>query len=681
MRILLGHNKLYYPSYGGGDRSNRLLMAALAARGHACRVVARLGQFTAEDRQRLVADLAARSVGPVAEQQDAVAFELDGVEVRVVTSARLMRAFFVAEIKSFAPDVVLTSTDDPAQLLLGAALEAGPPRVAYLARTTLDAPFGPDSAFPDESKAALLRRVDGVVGVSEYVAAYFRKWGAIDAVHLPISLLEPGPYPALARYDNEFVTLVNPCAVKGISILLALADRMPAVRFAAVPTWGTNAGDLEELRRRPNIEILEPVDDVNRLFARTRVLLVPSLWAEARSRIIPEALLRGTPVLASNVGGIPEAMLGLDYVLPVRPIQRYWRQLDDRRVPVAQTPPQDIGPWQDALAGLLTDRGRYEALSAQSRARALAYAEGLSVEPFEQFLAGIVRRPARRAAPPVKTGAVAGLERLSEEKRRLLALRLRKKGAEAAPAAEWFPPASSSGSASFRLFCFPAAGGGAAAFRGWADRLPPGILVCPARLPGRESRLAEPPLRHMEPLVTALGEAIADYLDLPFALFGHSMGAVIAFELARLLRDRGKPAPAALLVSGARAPRFRLGHVPPPEPAPEEFLRELERLEGLPPELRVNQELLRVVLPALQADAALYRGYVYREAPPLACPIRAYGGTEDPNVTPAQLEVWRQETVGDFRMRLFPGGHFFLDTARDEFLAALSADLAPLLGD
>lgn len=674
MRILLAHNKLYYPSHGGGDKSNRLLMEALASRGHQCCVVSRLGGLAGDDHQRLLADLARRSVPVSATGPDVAVFRHREVEVHVVLHPRETPALLAERIGTFAPDAVLTSTDDPSQLLLETALKAAGSRVVFLARTTLDVPFGPDCAYPSSAKTEVLRRVDGAVGVSHYVAGYLRRWGGLDAVHVPISLLEPGPYASLGRFDNEFVTLVNPCAVKGISILLALAERMPAVRFAAIPTWGANREDIQALRRHPNIVVLSPVDDIDRILARTRVLLVPSLWAEARSRIIPEAMLRAVPVLAANVGGIPEAMLGVDYLLPVQPIARYLPELDEQRVPVAEVPEQDIGPWQAALERLLTDAQHYEELSRLSRERALAYAEGLTVEPFEAYLERLLESPRKSRAAPVEPVA-SPLDNWSPEKRRLLAIRLQKKPAESRAPALWFPSIDTTGAAALRLFCFPFAGAGTSAFRGWTGSLPPWVGVCPVRLPGRESRLAEVPFRHMEPLVRALAEAIVAFLDRPFAFYGHSMGAAMAFELARRLRSEDRPTPAALFVSGARAPRFRLGHVPPAEPTEEEFLRDLERLEGIPPEVRRNPDLLRVVLPALLADTALYRGYVYREEPPLDCPIFAYGGVADPNVRRDHLDAWRNETTGAFSLRLFPGGHFFIDSARPEFLAALSEDL------
>jgi surfactin synthase thioesterase subunit/glycosyltransferase involved in cell wall biosynthesis len=678
MRILLAQNSLYYPSHGGGDKSNRLLMEALAQRGHECRVVARLGSSAPGEHDRFLQDLTRRNVDVLSAASGVVIFRHRAVEVHVLTQPSNIRRYFAGQIEDFAPSVILTSTDDPAQLLLEAAVRVDGPVVVFLARTTLAVPFGPDCAFPSSSKAGVLRKVDGVVGVSQYVADYLRRWGGLDAVHLPISLMEPGPYLHLGRFDNEFVTFVNPCAVKGISIFLGLADRMPEVVFAAVPSWGTRRDDADALRQRTNVRVLEPVDDVDKLFARTRALLVPSLWAEARSRIVPEAMLRGVPVLAADIGGIPEAMLGVDYLLPVRPIRAYRREVDEQMVPVAEVPEQDLGPWEKALRRLLADRPHYEQLSRLSRERALAYAEGLSVAPFEGYLEQVVRSPHQPISAQAPAPAPSALESLSPERRHLLALRLGKK--EVAPRAldPWFPSAEATARAGLRLYAFPHAGAGASAFRGWAQALPQEVAVCPVRLPGRESRLEETPVRRMELLVSALGEAIRPHLNHRFAFFGHSMGAVIAFELARWLRSRSQPLPAALLVSGARAPQFRLGYVPPPEPSEEDFLKELDRLEGLPAEVRENKDLLRIVLPALLADTALYRNYVYTAEAPLPCPIRAYGGSEDPHIRREHLEAWALQTTGGFALRILPGGHLFLETFREEFLAVLSADLRGL---
>jgi medium-chain acyl-[acyl-carrier-protein] hydrolase len=183
----------------------------------------------------------------------------------------------------------------------------------------------------------------------------------------------------------------------------------------------------------------------------------------------------------------------------------------------------------------------------------------------------------------------------------------------------------------------------------------------------------------MGPLVEALANAMEPYLARPFAFFGHSMGAAVAFELARLLRRRHQKLPKLLIASGARAPQYRRDHVPPAGPGDEQFLAELRRLEGIPHEVLDDPALMRAVLPALRADTALYRNYVYAEDEPLACPIRAYGGVDDPNVLREHLEAWALQTSASFGLRLFPGGHFYLNAGRAALEQALAEELEGLV--
>jgi surfactin synthase thioesterase subunit/glycosyltransferase involved in cell wall biosynthesis len=674
MRVLLAHNSTYYPSGGGGDKSNRLLMEALAARGHDVRVATRIERFDEAGHAQLSKALAGRGVHAREDGEGGVAYQLSGVEVRVLTRSPQLRAFFQKQIDEFHPDIIVTSTDDPGQILLEPALRAPLARVVYLVRATIAVPFGPDSSMVSAAKTELLRRADGVVGVSHYVAGYVREWSGIDAIHVPISLLEPAPggYPDLGRYDSPYVSMVNPCAVKGISIFLALADRLPDVQFAAIPMWGTQPEDLAELKRRPNIKLLDPVDNIDDLLRVSRVVLVPSVWAEARSRMVLEAMSRGVPVMASDVGGLHEAKLGVPYLIRVNPIVRYKAELDVNLVPVADVPPQDVTPWVGPLRRILEDRRHWEEVASSSRKAALDYAETLTVRPFEEFLESLLRMPKRaQAAEPAAVRAS-----LSEERRRLLAMRVKQRSKPAREGeSPWFPGAGEGGAGDLRLFCFPWAGGGTAGYRAWRGPLAGTARVCPVRLPGRETRAAEAPFERMEPLVDALAESIRPFVDEPFAFFGHSMGAGVAFELCRALRRRNLPLPRCLLVSGARAPQYRLNHNPGPEPALRDFIEELRRLEGFPPSVLANPELMRLALPALLADARLYRSYSYTPEPPLEIPLFAYGGEADPNVTAEHMEAWRAQTSRGFERREFHGGHFYLESSQEALLAAIRGAL------
>lgn len=643
MRILLAHNSLYYPSFGGGDKSNRLLMEALAQRGHQVTVASRLEKFGHAEHEHVLEQLLRRGV--MAEQSaEGLRFILNGVDVRTMTLSSHLRRFFAGLMEEIDPDVIVTSTDDPAQLLFDVARRSARARLVYLVRATIAAPFGPDSSLESRARTEALASVDGIVGVSEYVAKYVRDYGGLPAIHVPISLMESGDTSILGRFENRFVSMVNPCAVKGIDIFLALADRMPQVSFAAVPTWGTTPEDIEALRKRPNVAILEPVDRIDDLLSQSRVMLVPSVWAEARSRIVMEGMLRGIPVIASDTGGLREAKLGVPYVLPVNPVRRYESLLNHNMVPVAEVPPQDVGPWQAALERLTADRSHWEEISIHSREAALEYSRQLTAEPFERFLLELLERP--RRSTPISVPAAAGLD---AKRRQLLALRL-KQQARPKPAAlsPWFPTIRSTDSNHVRLFCFPHAGAGPAVFREWIGKLS-GIEVAPVLLPGREQRSSEPPISDMSQLIAELEHAILPFLTGSYAFFGHSMGAGVAFELTRALRRRGSPLPRLLIVSGARAPHLR-GQIDA-DSAPESIIE------------------------TLQADVRLFTLHRYASEPPLDGAIAAYGGSNDANVRPEHLDGWKEYTTSSFRRREFPGGHFYLQTSVEAVLQALTEDL------
>ena len=224
-----------------------------------------------------------------------------------------------------------------------------------------------------------------------------------------------------------------------------------------------------------------------------------------------------------------------------------------------------------------------------------------------------------------------------------------------------------------RLFCLPYAGGGASVFRSWSKGLPQNLELCAVQLPGRENRFQEPPFHQITPLVEALVIALAPQLDKPYSLYGHSVGALIAFELARKLGKKQGYGPAHLFVSAHRAPRQVNQDQPIHQLADDEFIRELQRrYDGIPCAIRENHELMELLIPVLRADFALSETYVYVAEEPLSCPITAFGGLKDTNVSADDLNFWGQETNHDFSLHMFPGAHFFLH----EHLAVL----LPLVG-
>jgi len=232
--------------------------------------------------------------------------------------------------------------------------------------------------------------------------------------------------------------------------------------------------------------------------------------------------------------------------------------------------------------------------------------------------------------------------------------------------------------AHLRLFCFPYAGGGASAYRGWAASLPADVEVCPVQLPGRESRLREPAFVRPEPLVLALADVLQPLLDLPYAFFGHSLGALIAFELARELRRRAQPLPVHLFVSARRAPQVPARERPIHDLPEEEFLAELRKLKGTPEEVLQHAELMRLLGPVLRADFAVNETYAYVAGEPLDLGISAFGGLGDEEVTREDLAQWSDHTRGPFRLRMLPGDHFFLHSGRDLITESVARDLAEL---
>jgi glycosyltransferase involved in cell wall biosynthesis len=216
--------------------------------------------------------------------------------------------------------------------------------------------------------------------------------------------------------------MINPCAVKGLSIFLETAARLPEIEFGVVVGWGTTSDDRRALERLPNVRFLPNARNIDEVLARTRVLLMPSLWYEGFGLIVMEAMLRGIPVVASDSGGLVEAKHGTGYVIPVRTIERYEPVFDEHSMPRPVVRENDPAPWVTAVRGLLTDRSAYEHESITSRTAAHRFVSTLDAAALERHLTSLEARPDVRSAP-------ASIESLSPEKRALLLERLRKRKA------------------------------------------------------------------------------------------------------------------------------------------------------------------------------------------------------------------------------------------------------------
>jgi medium-chain acyl-[acyl-carrier-protein] hydrolase len=230
--------------------------------------------------------------------------------------------------------------------------------------------------------------------------------------------------------------------------------------------------------------------------------------------------------------------------------------------------------------------------------------------------------------------------------------------------------------AGLRLFCLPCAGGGASAFRAWRADLPASIDVCPIQLPGREGRLHEHPFTAMEPLIAAMADGLEPHLRMPYALFGHSMGSLIAFELARELRRRGAPDAVRLFVAGFASPdtpRTRERH----RMNDRELIAELREFGGTPAVLLNDPEMMHHVLPILRADFSVIETYRRRDEPPLDIPISGMAGADDREAPAAAMTGWGRQSSAGFRLTVFSGDHFFVHApnVRQAIVEVIARDL------
>ncbi|MDR3717283.1 MAG: glycosyltransferase [Bryobacteraceae bacterium] len=377
MRILLTANASYDPPKGGSTRANLAWLRSLAANGHACRVIAPTPNRDSLARER----------------------NLDGIAIRGVPNLQLQHGLVAEEIRTFAPDWVLVSSEDVAHVILRAAAHAAPGRLVYLAHTPQFFPFGPESWHKDATATEAIRRAAGVVSIGQHMAGYIREHLGREAAVIHPPIYGQPPYRRFGRFGSGMVLMVNPCAVKGISIFLALASAFPNVEFAALKGWGTTAQDRAALSALPNVRLLDTVPDIEDVLQEARCLLMPSVWYEGFGLIAMEAMLRGVPVIASDSGGLAEAKRGTDCIVPVQPVEKYEMVFDDTGMPRAIVPDQDLTRWTETLARMLNDETAYWSEAERSRSAALAFVGKLDAMDFERYLQRLQPGETHPAAP------------------------------------------------------------------------------------------------------------------------------------------------------------------------------------------------------------------------------------------------------------------------------------------
>lgn len=230
-----------------------------------------------------------------------------------------------------------------------------------------------------------------------------------------------------------------------------------------------------------------------------------------------------------------------------------------------------------------------------------------------------------------------------------------------------------------QLICFPHAGGSAASLNGWVRLLPPTIALERVELPGRDPASARRPFTRVPPLLPHLCPRIAERIDGPFALYGHSLGALVAFEFARWARREGHAAPLALFVSGRRAPQCPLvlgALYDLPEP---ELMGRLAEFGGTPEGIMRHSKWREYLLPALRADLEMSDRYVYEAQAPLACPLHAFRGTADSIATEPEVRAWGEQTSGPFTMQTLAGAHFFSSDGVQRLAGSIVAELTRVM--
>jgi glycosyltransferase involved in cell wall biosynthesis len=367
--VVLQELQHLYP-FGGSAKVNRWYMEQLAAAGYEVAVYCDID--SGPTRTMLGSLWSQDTLDPVPNRfDDAIEFDVNGVRLLALTENDTPTVEQVARLE---PDAIIVSEDRTfARHDVGFAL--GVPTMWLTARPAT-VPFGRHAWNQSASATDLFMTADEIVAPNVFMAEYVRTWTGREARVVPSPPFappraEPGPH-------DGFVTLVNPSAIKGLSLFLEIARCLPRHRFAAVPGWSTTDDDLRRLRELPNVTLVRPGRDIAKVLDTTSVLVAPALWQESPGLVVTEAMLRSIPTVVSAVGSLPEVKRGVEYVLPVQGIEEYTGREDGWGVAVPVIPEQDpatVEAWATVVDRLVTERDHWEQVAQASHAAALVHAE------------------------------------------------------------------------------------------------------------------------------------------------------------------------------------------------------------------------------------------------------------------------------------------------------------------
>ena len=362
-----------FPPEHGGAKNLLSILQSLRNSGAECHVLVKLRPHDLPEAERFAGQREANLLT----HHEGISYEGISTEERNFVKA------VEEKIESFHPDYFFLADDglDNSEDLFRIGAQSG--RLVFLAQTIHCLPFGPYSMLRSSGILESLRKAKNIIAPSQFVQTYIRDHAGLESqVYYP-HVFGNGLFPKLGNFDNPYITMINPCTWKGSSIFLDIVKARPHVKFAAVPTWGAQETLLKELSTLPNLTLLPETKNIDEIFEKTRLLLTPSLCQEAFGLVSTEALLRGVPVVASDLAGLRESTLGICPLIPVKALSFDTPAPEGVFPPFGWQPTENaIAPWLEAIDQILQDRTHYEEASKKAQAVAASFVERISQTSF-----------------------------------------------------------------------------------------------------------------------------------------------------------------------------------------------------------------------------------------------------------------------------------------------------------